>query len=74
LRMTLHCTPDLATRMEELLASGQASGIGRYGIHRQTAALITCFVPSPTRSDHIHFVDGATGGYAAAATVLKAGT
>jgi hypothetical protein len=74
LRMTLDCTPDLATRIEELLASGQASGIGRYGIHRQTAALITCFVPSPTRSDHVHFVDGATGGYAAAATALKAVT
>ena len=28
---------------------------------------MTCFVPSPTRSDHVHFVDGAAGGYAAAA-------
>jgi hypothetical protein len=32
---------------------------------------MTCFVPSPTRRDHIHFVDGAMGGYAAAARSLK---
>jgi hypothetical protein len=24
------------------------------------------------RSDHVHFIDGARGGYASAATVLKA--
>jgi hypothetical protein len=71
LRMTLDCTPELATRIEELLVSGQQSGVGRYGIHRQDAALITCFVPSPTRSDHVHFVDGAMGGYAAASRSLK---
>ncbi len=32
---------------------------------------MTCFVPSPTRSDHVHFVDGAAGGYAAAARAVK---
>ena len=41
------------------------------GLHRQTAALMTCFVPSPTRSDHVHFVDGAMGGYSAAAQAIK---
>jgi hypothetical protein len=71
LRMTLDCTPELADRVEAVLASAQASGVGRYGVHRQTAALMTCFVPSPTRSDHVHFVDGAMGGYAAASQALK---
>jgi hypothetical protein len=52
LRMTLDCTPEIADRVEAVLASARASGIGRYGVHRQTAALMTCFVPSPTRSDH----------------------
>jgi hypothetical protein len=33
---------------------------------------MTCFTPSPTKSDHVHFIDGAQGGYAAAATALKA--
>jgi hypothetical protein len=41
-------------------------------VHRQRAALITCIVPSFMERDHIHFVDGASGGYAAAAAVLKA--
>lgn len=32
----------------------------------------TCFTPSVTRSDHVHFIDGAGGGYASAALALKA--
>jgi len=71
LRMTLDCTPALADRLEALLASAETAGIARSGTHRQGAALMTCFVPSPTRSDHVHFIDGASGGYAAAATSLK---
>jgi hypothetical protein len=71
LRMTLDCTPALADRLERLLAEAQEAGIVRYGLHRQDSALMTCFVPSPTRSDHIHFVDGATGGYTMAARALK---
>ncbi|MBA1158440.1 DUF3095 domain-containing protein [Microvirga mediterraneensis] len=71
LRMTLDCTPALADRLETLLAEAQRTGIARYGLHRQDAALMTCFVPSATRSDHIHFVDGAMGGYPMAARALK---
>jgi hypothetical protein len=73
LRMTLDCTATLAERIEALLAGAQGSGVARCGVHRQSAALMTCFVPSPTRSDHVHFVDGAMGGYAAAARALKEG-
>ncbi len=71
LRMTLDCTPALADRLAALLAPAEAEGIVRFGLHRQDAALMTCFVPSPTRSDHIHFVDGAMGGYTMAARTLK---
>jgi hypothetical protein len=71
LRMTLDCTPELADRLEALLARADVNGVARYGTHRQQAALMTCFVPSPTRSDHVHFVDGAMGGYAAAARTVK---
>ena len=71
LRMTLDCTPELADQLEGLLASAETAGVARWGSHRQTSALMTCFVPSPTRRDHIHFVDGAMGGYAAAARSLK---
>jgi len=44
----------------------------RYGLHSQDAAMMTCFAPSVMRSDHVHFIDGARGGYASAATALKA--
>jgi Protein of unknown function (DUF3095) len=71
LRMILDCTPALADTLERRLAA--ASGTAIYGLHRQGAAMMTCFTPSPTRSDHVHFIDGAEGGYAAAATALKAG-
>jgi hypothetical protein len=71
LRMTLDCTPALADRIEAVLAEAEAACIARRGTHRQDAALMTCFVPSPTRSDHVHFVDGASGGYAAAAKAIK---
>ena len=48
------------------------AGVARYGLHRQDAAMMTCFTPSAIRSDHVHFIDGARGGYASAATALKA--
>ena len=70
LRMILDCTPELADALEQRLAA--ATGITRYGLFRQDAAMMTCFTPSPLRSDHVHFVDGARGGYAAAATAMKA--
>jgi hypothetical protein len=71
LRMVLDCTPALADEIERHLAGCAASGIVRYGTHRQHAAMMTCFTPSPTRSNHVHFIDGAAGGYAIAASALK---
>jgi hypothetical protein len=72
LRMIIDCTPDLAAELERRLTAAAAAGTARYGLHRQDAAMMTCFTPSPTRSDHVHFIDGAQGGYAAAASALKA--
>ncbi|HEY1473533.1 MAG TPA: DUF3095 domain-containing protein [Pseudolabrys sp.] len=72
LRMVLDCTPALADEIERHLADCAARGIVRYGTHRQAAAMMTCFTPSPTRSNHVHFIDGAMGGYAMAAIALKA--
>jgi DUF3095 family protein len=72
LRMILDCTPELASALTQRLASAAAAGIARYGLHRQDAAMMTCFTPSALRSDHVHFIDGARGGYASAATALKA--
>jgi hypothetical protein len=72
LRMTLDCTPALADRIEQRLAIAEESGIARFGLHRQPSAIMTCIVPSISDSSHVHFVDGAAGGYALAARRLKA--
>jgi hypothetical protein len=72
LRMILDCTPELETALTKRLAVAAAAGTIRYGLHRQDAAMMTCFAPSVMRSDHVHFIDGARGGYASAATALKA--
>jgi hypothetical protein len=72
LRMVLDCSPALADAIEKRLISAVASGTIRYGLHRQDAAMMTCFTLSVTRPDHFHFIDGARGGYASAATALKA--
>lgn len=71
LRMTLDCTPALADRIERRLTQAKRDGIARFGLHRQPAAIMTCIVPSIHTGDHLHFVDGAAGGYASAAQQLK---
>jgi hypothetical protein len=72
LRMILDCTEELAAELERSLSDAASRGVLRYGLHRQDAAMMTCFTPSLSRSDHVHFVDGARGGYASAASALKA--
>jgi hypothetical protein len=72
LRMILDCTEELRGALAARLASAAANGLVRYGLHGQDAAMMTCFTPSVMRADHVHFIDGARGGYAAAATALKA--
>jgi hypothetical protein len=72
LRMILDCTPELARELTQRLAAAASKGFVRYGLHEQDAAMMTCFTPSVMRSDHVHFIDGARGGYASAATALKA--
>lgn len=73
LRMVLDCTPALADEIERHLAEAAAAGAVRYGSHRQDAAMMTCFTPSPANPNHVHFIDGALGGYAMAASALKSG-
>jgi hypothetical protein len=72
LKMILDCTAELASELAQRLEAAASAGILRYGLHRQDAAMMTCFTPSVMRSDHVHFIDGASGGYATAATALKA--
>lgn len=72
LRMVVDCAPELADALEQKLATAAAAGVARYGVSRQQSAMVTCFTPSVARSDHVHFIDGAGGGYASAALALKA--
>jgi len=69
LRMTLDCSPEFADALERRLQT--AGDFIDYGAFRQTNALLTCFVPSITERGHVHFVDGAGGGYAMAAQAMK---
>jgi hypothetical protein len=72
LRMVLDCTPELAGEIEDYLKAAQADGVVRFGTHKQNAAMMTCFAPNPANPNHVHFIDGADGGYATAATAMKA--
>ncbi len=71
LRMTIDCDTALVQRIEARLAEAAKAGLVRYGLHQQEEALMTCIVPSVQARDHMHFLDGADGGYARAAIMLK---
>lgn len=72
LKMTVDLDRERLRRIEERLDRAEREGICSYGLHRQDSALMTCIVATPLQRDHIHFVDGAAGGYAMAAASLKA--
>ena len=72
LRMTVACDVATADAVEARLRAARAAGLLRYGLHRQGAAILTCITSSAVAADHVHFVDGAGGGYALAARHLKA--
>ena len=74
LKMTIDVNAALLARIEARLEEATRAGICRFGLHQQEEALITCIVPSLMHRDHMHFVDGADGGYAQAASLLKAKT
>ncbi|WP_422048881.1 DUF3095 domain-containing protein [Shimia sp.] len=72
LKMTLDCDPAMQAQITAVLEAAQARGVIRYGLHTQDAAMMTCIVPAPVERSHMHFVDGAAGGYALAARNLRA--
>ncbi len=71
LKMTIDC--DLTTRDKifSVLDAAQREGIIRFGTSEQSEAMMTCIVPSFMRDDHVHFIDGASGGYTLAAARMK---
>lgn len=71
LMMTVDCSPETAASVRAILGEAATEGVVIYGLHLQDEALMTCVVPSVRTSNHMHFVDGAEGGYTLAAQQLK---
>lgn len=71
LRMTISLNHDAVEDLRNLLEGYRKEGVLRFGICEQDRAVLTCFVPSVMDDNHFHFLDGAGGGYAAAADNLK---
>ena len=71
LRMIVDCDAEQAQAIENLRRPRETHGLA-YGLHRNQAALMTCYVPGFGHGEHVHFVDGADGGYTMAARQLKA--
>lgn len=71
LLMTLDCSKKVIARLQAILDEAVSRSVLRYGMHIQDQAMITCIAPSVLSADHMHFVDGADGGYAVAARKLR---
>jgi hypothetical protein len=71
LRMVRDMSKDETQKLDRYLQDRFVEGKLAYGMHISDDALITCMVKS-YEGDHVHFVDGADGGYALAAKQLKA--
>jgi hypothetical protein len=71
LRMVLDVTAEELDAIVTLLEEKRKAGLLAFGIHASQAALMTCIVRK-YEGEHVHFIDGADGGYALAAKQLKA--
>jgi hypothetical protein len=72
LKMTLDCDPETQNKLRAVLEQAARDGIIKYGLCEQDEAMMTCIVPSILTDDHVHFIDGAAGGYTQAAAGIKA--
>lgn len=71
LRMVLDVSEVQANDIDAFLQKSFDEGSLVYGTHRAATALMTCVVFSLEQSEHVHFVDGADGGFAMAAVGFK---
>ena len=70
LRMVISGTQAQRQQLREQLQALREQGLIVFGIHAAPSSLITCVV-TDYNHDHVHFLDGANGGYAMAAKELK---
>jgi len=71
LRMVISGTQGQRQELRKQLQTLHEQGLIVFGIHAAPSSLITCVV-TDYNHDHVHFLDGANGGYAMAAKELKA--
>ncbi len=71
LRMVLSGTAVQRQQLRDLLEKWRQDGTIIYGIHASKGALMTCLI-SDYAANHVHFLDGSSGGYALAAKEMKA--
>ncbi|WFE69523.1 DUF3095 domain-containing protein [Thiomicrospira sp. R3] len=69
-RTVFSCGQTQWTQLQAWLDQRVQEGQLFYGAHTSDAALVTCLI-SKAGVEHLHFVDGADGGYALAAKQLK---
>ena len=70
LRLVMDLAPAQKDALTAYLDGQVARGLIFYGLHAAPSALMTCLV-FDYASAHMHFVDGADGGYALAAKAMK---
>ena len=71
-RAVLDVSAAQAARVEAYLQEQYKAGRLVYGLRLADEALMTCLVFNLAQSEHVHFVDGAEGGFAMAARDFKA--
>jgi hypothetical protein len=64
-------TPEQRKSLATYLDNLETSGKIKYGLHVSEQSVMSCYVRDMKKGDHIHFVDGAGGGYTKAANQLK---
>jgi hypothetical protein len=72
LRMVIDCSIDQVKAITEFLEKLKKDSHIKFGLHQSDRALMTCIVFSASNNHHIHFIDGGNGGYAMAASQMKA--
>jgi hypothetical protein len=63
-------TPEQRSQLEEVLDEIEKAGEVYYGLFVSSESVMSCYVRN-LKDEHVHFVDGAEGGYTNAATVVK---
>ena len=72
LRMVIDVSLEQYESIQKYLETLQREGTIYYGLHASDDSLMTRYVDDIHEANHIHFIDGANGGYAMAAKQMKA--